>query len=128
VKASGAVINADFSLVESIRFNRVYMGSVFLNLITNSIKYAQPGIAPAINIHSTIVKGKDQLIFSDNGIGFDMEVVKDKIFGLHQKFHDHNDSKGIGLYLINNHVNSMGGHIAVNSIVNKGTTFTISFN
>ncbi len=69
-----------------------------------------------------------QLIFSDNGLGFNMDKVKDKIFGLHQKFHDHIDSKGIGLYLVYNHVTSLGGQIAVESEVNKGATFIISFN
>jgi signal transduction histidine kinase len=60
-------------------------------------------------------------------MGFDMEVVKDKIFGLNQKFHNHIDSKGIGLYLVYNHVTSLGGHITVESKINEGAKFTISF-
>ena len=56
-----------------------------------------------------------------------MEKVKDDIFGLHQKFHAHADSKGIGLYLVHNHVTSLGGKIKAESTVNEGTKFTISF-
>jgi len=58
-----------------------------------------------------------------------MNNVKDKIFGFHQKFHDHDnaDSKGIGLYLVYNHINSLGGRIAVKSKINEGAEFTISF-
>ena len=67
------------------------------------------------------------MIFSDNGIGFDMELVKDKVFGLHQKFHNHIDSKGIGLYLVNNHITSLGGKIEVESKINEGAKFIISF-
>lgn len=127
IETSKATIRADFSKVEKIRFNRAYMDSVFLNLLTNSIKYARPDRFPVITICSEIKDGRDQLTFTDNGLGFNMEKVKDKIFGLHQKFHDHKDSKGIGLYLVHNHITSLSGKISVDSKVNEGTTFTMSF-
>lgn len=127
IQTSQAVINTDFSQLKKVNFNKTYLESIFLNLITNSIKYAKPGHAPIISIHSRKTDGIDQLIFSDKGIGFDMELVKDKIFGLHQKFNNHIDSKGIGLYLVNNHVTSLGGKIDVESKINEGTTFIISF-
>ncbi|MFT5251113.1 MAG: signal transduction histidine kinase [Flavobacteriales bacterium] len=56
-----------------------------------------------------------------------MDKVKDKIFGLYEKFHDNRDSNGIGLYLVYNHVINLGGRIAVKSKTNEGATFTISF-
>jgi len=127
IQNSKAVINIDFSELEKVNFNKAYLESIYLNLITNSIKYTQPGQIPIISIFSKKNNGINQLIFSDNGIGFNMKTVKDKIFGLFQKFHNHADSKGIGLYLVNNHVTSLGGKIEVKSAINKGTTFTISF-
>lgn len=86
-----------------------------------------PGKSPVISISSRIQDGVNQLVVTDNGLGFDMKKVKDKIFGLHQKFHNHVDSRGIGLYLVHNHVTSLGGKITVESKVNQGTTFVISF-
>lgn len=127
IKNSNATINADFSELEKVKFNKAYMDSIFLNLITNSIKYAKPGCPPIISIYSRKLNGINQIVFSDNGLGFDMNVVKDKIFGLHQNFHNHIDSKGIGLYLVHNHVTSLGDKITVESEVNKGTQFVISF-
>lgn len=127
IQDSKATINVDFSELEKINFNKAYLESIFLNLITNSIKYAKPESLPIISISSRKTNGISQLIFLDNGLGFNMKVVKDKIFGLHQKFHNHIDSKGIGLYLVYNHVNSLGGNIAVESEVNMGTKFIISF-
>lgn len=56
-----------------------------------------------------------------------MEKVKGKIFGFSQTFHDNKESKGIGLYLVSGHVQAMGGSIHVESEVEKGTTFAISF-
>ncbi|MDB5851850.1 MAG: evgS, partial [Rhodoferax sp.] len=80
-----------------------------------------------ISIRSTKEKGIRQLIFTDNGVGFDMDKVKGKLFGFNQKFNDHPDSKGIGLYLVYNHITSLGGHISLNSKPNEGAVFTISF-
>ena len=67
------------------------------------------------------------LIFKDNGIGIDLERNKDKVFGLYQRFHDYPDSKGLGLYLVKSQVETMGGTISVESKVNVGTTFTLTF-
>lgn len=120
-------LTTDFSAFDEIKFNRAYLDSIFLNLITNSVKYAQPGVTPVITIETAITAGAKQLILTDNGMGFDMDKVKDKIFGLNQKFHDHNDSKGIGLYLVYNHVTNLKGTIDVTSKINEGTKFVITF-
>lgn len=127
IQNSNVTFHIDFSELEKIKFNKAYLESILLNLITNSIKYARPGISPVISISSRKLNGKNQLLFSDNGLGFDMDAVKGKIFGLHQKFHNHIDSKGIGLYLVHNHVTSLGGEIIVESKINEGTKFVISF-
>lgn len=124
---SNVTININFSAVATINFNKAYLESIFLNLITNSLKYARPEVPPVITITSRVNNGIKQVIFADNGLGFDMENVKDKVFGFHQKFHHHHDSKGIGLYLVYNHIISLGGQIALESKLNMGAKFTISF-
>ena len=68
-----------------------------------------------------------ELIFADNGIGMNMAIVKERIFGLHQRFHTNADSKGIGLYLVQSQLNALGGGIKVTSNINVGTTFTLNF-
>ncbi len=128
VEKTKTIINTDFSEVPSVHFNPTYLESIFLNLITNSIKYAKPGIEPTINITTTRnEEGSIKMVFTDNGIGMDMERVKNKIFGLYQRFHSNADSKGIGLYLIQSQVNALGGKIDFYSKVNIGTTFTLTF-
>lgn len=127
IENSNASISIDFSSFKFVSFNKSYLESIFLNLITNSIKYARPNVLPEITISSRITNGVNQLVFTDNGLGFNMKMVKDKIFGFNQKFHNHVDSKGIGLYLVHNHVISLGGVISVESELNQGTQFVISF-
>ncbi|WP_050979824.1 PAS domain-containing sensor histidine kinase [Flavobacterium sp. ACAM 123] len=127
INNSNAIINVDFSEFETISFNKGYLKSIFLNLLTNAIKYSKYDCVPIVSIYSKIVNGNKQLIISDNGIGFDMDKVKSKIFGLHQKFNDNIDSQGIGLYLVYNHITSLGGKIAVESKINEGAKFIITF-
>ncbi|MFD0941912.1 PAS domain-containing sensor histidine kinase [Pedobacter boryungensis] len=124
---ANAKLETDFSAFNTIAFNRLYLESIFLNLITNAIKYANPAKPPVIKITAVCTNGLYQLIISDNGLGFDVAKVKDKIFGMYQVFHEHEDSKGLGLHLVHGHITSLGGKIEVDSRVNEGTTFTISF-
>jgi PAS domain S-box-containing protein len=127
IEDSQVTFNIDFSGVTDINFNAFYLQSIFLNLISNSIKYSRPGVPSIITITSKKVDEFIQLIFSDNGLGFDMKKVDGKIFGLHQSFHDHHDSKGIGLYLVSNYMHSLGGNISVESKLNVGTSFFLNF-
>lgn len=111
-----------------VQFNEDNLKSVVLNLITNAIKYAHADRAPKITIQAQETDTGITLRIADNGIGFDTEINKDRIFGLNEKFHGQTnpDSKGVGLYLVHNHIKDMGGHIAVESKINVGTTFTIT--
>ncbi|WP_432221677.1 PAS domain-containing sensor histidine kinase [Flavobacterium sp. TMP13] len=127
VHHSQAKISTDFTDLPTIKFNKAALHSIFLNLITNAIKYAKRNVAPEIHIKTQEIDGVKQLIIQDNGIGFDMSVVKDKIFGLHQTFNSYEDSTGIGLYLVYNHVMHLGGKIGLESEVDQGAKFMISF-
>ena len=120
-------IIADFTNADVVTFNKGYLESIFLNLISNSIKYAKPNTYPQISVKSQKTDGIVSLIFKDNGLGFDMKKDKDRIFGFNQTFHENKDSKGIGLYLVHHHLANLGGHITVDSHINEGATFTITF-
>ncbi|MES2647355.1 MAG: PAS domain-containing sensor histidine kinase [Bacteroidota bacterium] len=127
IESSKASIICDFSAAEAVNFNKGYLESILQNLVTNAIKYSRPATLPVIEIHTMKSGSTTHLIFSDNGLGFDMEKVKDKIFGFGQRFHNNEDSNGIGLYLVYNHVTNLGGTISLESKVNEGATFTITF-
>ncbi|HEX8385637.1 MAG TPA: PAS domain-containing sensor histidine kinase [Rubricoccaceae bacterium] len=127
IDSSNATLRSDFSRFDHLLLNRTLLDSIFLNLITNAIKYARPGVPPVITIDADCGDDVHRLIVSDNGLGLDLAEIKDRLFGLNQSFHSHTDSKGVGLYLVHRHVTSLGGQISVESTVGEGTTFTISF-
>lgn len=127
IKNSKAVIEADFTAFSEISFNKSYFESILLNLLTNALKYRKPKTAPHI-VFKTLINGNThQLMVSDNGMGFDMDKAKGRIFGLNQTFHTNTDAKGVGLFLVKKQITEMGGSIAVDSKKDIGTTFTITF-
>jgi len=121
-------IEADFSEATTVSFVCIYLESIFLNLLTNAIKYSHPTRYPIVKIKTfKDANGCTKLTFSDNGRGMNMERVKNKIFGLYQRFHSNADGKGIGLYLIHSQITALGGKIEVESEEGVGTMFTITF-
>jgi signal transduction histidine kinase len=103
------------------------MESILMNLITNAIKFRKPDIAPKITIKTSILNDTVQLHVIDNGMGMNWEKVKNKIFGLYQKFHNNSEGKGMGLYLVRAQVTALGGNIDMETQENLGTVFTITF-
>ncbi len=112
----------------ALHINKAYLESIILNLMSNAIKYRALNKTPKINIKATTKDNFVILTIKDNGIGIDLDKNKEKIFGLYQRFHNYPDSKGLGLYLVKSQVEAMNGTIEVESQVNKGTQFTLTFN
>jgi PAS domain S-box-containing protein len=121
------IILFNFEDVSFLNTNKSYIESILLNLLTNSIKYKSDKRKLKININAYQLGDNVVLIFKDNGIGIDLERNKDKVFGLYQRFHDYPDSKGLGLYLVKSQVETMGGSISIESKVDVGTTFSLTF-
>lgn len=127
IMETGAKIKSDFSEVSQIEYNRDYLESIFLNLLTNAIKYRDPERQPEIDFKTDIVNGNLVLTVKDNGLGIDLERHGHKLFGLHKTFHRHKEAKGVGLYLTKTQIEAMGGAISAESEVGKGAIFTIKF-
>lgn len=102
-----------------------YIESIFYNLVSNGIKYRDPDRPLEIHITTSQESGKLKLTIRDNGLGIDLNKLKDKIFNLYQRFHSHVEGKGMGLFLVKTQVEALNGTIEVQSSVGAGTTFTI---
>lgn len=124
---SKAVLVACFDNAPEIEYSRIYLESIFHNLISNAIKYKDGTRIPEINIYTEIKNNCIFLHVKDNGLGIDLTRHGDKIFGMHQVFHKHPNAKGIGLFMTKTQIESMDGKISVASEVNVGTTFTVQF-
>jgi PAS domain S-box-containing protein len=110
-------------------FNPAYLESVLLNFTTNAIKYAHPDRDPVIVFDFGIEpEGYKSLKITDNGLGIDLAVYGDLLFGMYKTFHKHEEARGIGLYITRNQIEAMKGSIFVESEVGAGTSFKIVFN
>ncbi|MEM1260113.1 MAG: PAS domain-containing protein [Bacteroidota bacterium] len=110
-----------------VRGIKPYLTSIFLNLLTNSIKYRAPHKEPKITVEAKILKNQTILIFKDNGLGIDLKKHGKNLFGMYKTFHDHKDSKGIGLFISKNQMEAMNGKIEVKSQPGAGSTFYLYF-
>ncbi|MEQ7800267.1 PAS domain S-box protein [Pedobacter sp. ASV1-7] len=104
-----------------------YLDSILLNFLTNAIKYRSPDRTLSIVLKAETEANKVTLSIQDNGMGIDLALNQDKIFGMYKTFHANNDARGIGLFITKNQIEAMGGKVTLDSEVNVGTTFTIHF-
>ncbi|MBP0905557.1 ATP-binding protein [Mariniflexile gromovii] len=126
IEQTHAVIINNVDPLINIDFNPAYLESIFQNLLSNSIKYKHPERDPLIKFNSSETKCSYIITVLDNGIGIDMEKYGNEVFKLYRTFHKNENSEGVGLYLIKNHIESYNGSIELNSAVNKGSMFTIT--
>ncbi|NCI45254.1 sensor histidine kinase [Sediminibacterium soli] len=108
-----------------VLFNPAYLESIFVNLVSNSLRYRHPERHPVIDITATETGDSIQVKVSDNGRGFDMKLYGSKLFGMYKTFHGHPDSRGLGLFMVRSQAEAMGGSVTAESVVNTGTIFTI---
>jgi len=123
---TGTVIQTDLK-ASSLYYSKTYLESIFQNLISNAIKYKAQSRSPEILVSTTQHEDAIEMCVSDNGLGIDLALHGDKLFGLHKTFHKHKEARGVGLFLVKTQIEALGGSIRVKSEVDKGTTFIIRF-
>ncbi|TXE14730.1 PAS domain-containing protein [Algoriphagus aquimarinus] len=97
--------------------------SVFINLISNALKYQAIGNIPIISIYAKSVEGFYQITVEDNGIGID-EAYFEKVFNVFSRLHGKNEysGTGIGLAVCKKIISQHGGKIWLES-AEKGSKF-----
>lgn len=139
IEQSEAVINCkNLPVIEGIPRQ---MSQLFGNLISNSLKYKRPNVAPVINITAELLPKEEAITiqgftegieyyrieFSDNGIGFNQEYA-DKIFNIFQRLHGKSEysGTGIGLSICKKIVQNHHGHIEAKATKGEGATFIVT--
>ncbi len=127
IMQSGAVITSDFSACPGITYSKTYLESIFLNLLSNALKYKSTKRIPEIHFKTEIKDGHVHLMVADNGLGLDLDKYGDKLFGLRKVFHEHKEARGVGLFLTRTQIETLGGKIWATSQVDKGSIFYVQF-
>jgi len=108
-----------------INFVKAYLTSIFYNLLSNGIKYRSFERKLEISVSAKQESEFTVLTFSDNGIGIDLERYGHFLFKPFKRLTLEREGVGIGLSIIKNVVEKNGGRIEVESVLRKGTTFTV---
>ncbi|HMI66062.1 MAG TPA: ATP-binding protein, partial [Cyclobacteriaceae bacterium] len=110
-------VYADYALVTQ----------VWINLISNAIKYSAKKESPKIEIGSIQHENEIVHYVKDNGVGFDTAYA-DKLFGVFQRLHKASDfdGNGVGLAIVKRIISKHGGRVWAESKPNEGASFYFS--
>lgn len=111
----------------TVLFNETYLESIFINLISNAIKYRHASRPLQVKVSTSRRVGGVRLEFADNGTGIDTSRHQERLFGMYQRFHSNSEGHGLGLFIIKAQVQALGGTIEVESTVGEYTKFIIDF-
>ncbi|NJK39121.1 MAG: response regulator [Oscillatoriales cyanobacterium RM2_1_1] len=122
IEESGAIVTA--ANLPEIWGDRVQIGQLFQNLISNGIKYRRPGVLPKVIISATRKSTEWMFEIHDNGIGIKPENFN-RIFQIFQRLHAYQDypGNGIGLAICKKIVERHRGRLWVESEIEIGTSF-----
>jgi light-regulated signal transduction histidine kinase (bacteriophytochrome) len=97
---------------------------VWVNLISNALKYSSKRAEPIVEIGSKKQDGEDIYFVRDNGTGFDMRYAN-KLFGVFQRLHsiEDFDGTGVGLAIVHQVIKRHDGRVWAEAKVDHGATF-----
>ena len=100
---------------------------LMLNLISNGIKYTEPGGSVTVQVHTQ--DGRAVLTVADTGIGIPEEAqsrVFERFYRVDKGRARKNGGTGLGLAIVKHIVQLYGGTVRLESEVGKGSTFTVT--
>lgn len=98
---------------------------IFINIISNAIKYRdinKKNKTISITVHT--YPFKTSISIQDNGVGIFPNYV-DKVFDMFYRASDKSNGAGLGLYIVKETVDKLGGKISIDSEIETGTTVEI---
>ncbi|GAB2941917.1 hypothetical protein GCM10027048_02970 [Hymenobacter coalescens] len=126
LQAADARVEVAVSSCPNISFSEKNLRSVVYNLLSNAVKYRHPDRRPEVRIACHSTPQHVVLSVQDNGLG--LQVANNtRLFTMFQRFHDHVDGSGIGLYMVKRIMENAGGRIEVESQIGAGSTFSVYF-
>ena len=111
--------------VEYFQSQQSLLTKIIYNLLSNAIRFRYPGREHQVSIISRAQDDQIIIEFRDNGLGINLKRYQKKLFQPYQRFHNHTQGKGVGLYLARLMAEKLGGSLGVESEVYEGSVFIL---
>ena len=123
-QAPGRKLQFQHHPLPQARGDSAMLHQVWMNLVSNAVKYTRPKPAAVIEIGGSTEGGELLYYVKDNGVGFDMDYVG-KLFGVFQRLHspEEFEGTGVGLALVQRIIRRHGGRAWAEGRINEGATF-----
>lgn len=117
-------IKLEIASLPFVTADRNLIKQVWVNLISNSLKFSSDQPKPEISIFSEDNEDYSTFYVRDNGVGFDSKY-SDKLFNVFQRLHSNEEFEGtgVGLAIVQRIVTTHGGKVGAESNLGKGATF-----
>jgi PAS domain S-box-containing protein len=120
------LLEQDLDVIQDFVSDERLLNMILQNLVENSVKYKRHDTDSFVRVE---VKQKEEtgrivIKVSDNGIGID-SGIQGKIFNMFFRGNERSGGSGLGLYMLKNAVEKLGGRVTLYSVLYKGTTFKI---
>ncbi|MFK7922673.1 MAG: sensor histidine kinase [Bacteroidia bacterium] len=99
---------------------------ILKSLISNAIRYSKPGdLRPHVKVEIKSLGDRAKIIVQDEGIGI-REDLHDRIFEMFYRASNQSEGTGLGLYMVNETAQKLGGKVELDSKVGEGSIFEVS--
>ncbi len=123
INSTGTTIDLDLD-IEHIEYPKKEIRSILFNLISNGIKYKDPGRSPIITVRTKVTSEEILLEVEDNGLGIAGEFIPE-LFDKYFRIKSTIEGSGLGLFIVKRMVENRGGRVEVISRVGEGSRFSI---
>jgi signal transduction histidine kinase len=114
----------NINLPGTVNSDRFVLNSILQNLIENAIEYRMNKSDSYVSVAASKKNNMLEILVSDNGVGIKPEF-HDSVFEMFYRGHTGSEGSGLGLSIVSNGVEKLGGQITLSSVYKEGTSFKL---
>ena len=125
IKGAGALEHlSEFKVHCPFISDKAAVSTIVSNLVSNAVKYRRSGVKSYVDFRFSCNEQEAVIVVEDNGEGIPAEK-HDLVFDMFYRNSVSSEGSGLGLYIVKQNVQKLGGTIQLTSVPDEGSTFKI---